>query len=68
MYYLCIVLEAVALEDNARAIAVAGELRGLKLAHRLDVGQRKLVHIINLIQTESVCWAFQGHQHYETTL
>ncbi len=41
-------LEGVALEDDARAVAVAGEFLGLELAHRLYVGQRELVHVVNL--------------------
>ncbi len=36
---LGIVLKTIALENDARAVAVAGKLRGLKLAHSLDVGQ-----------------------------
>ncbi len=47
--HLGVVFEGVALEDDARAVAVAGELLWLELAHRLDVGQSELVHVVNLL-------------------
>ena len=41
-------LEAVALKDDARAVAVARKLLGLELVHRLYVCEGKLVHIVHL--------------------
>ncbi len=46
--HLCVVLKGVALEDDARAVAEAGEFLWLELAHRLNVGERELVHVVNL--------------------
>jgi hypothetical protein len=48
------VLEGIALEYDARAVAKAGELFWLELAHGLNVGQGELVHVVNLVERNHV--------------
>jgi hypothetical protein len=47
------VLESVALEDDARAVAKAWELLWLKLTHCFDVRQGELVHVVNLARRQA---------------